>query len=255
MHDLIFALVCMLCAYMNPTTITSGLALACITKYCSALLWMHALQDPTSREPNPTADYNSTSRTAVLADADALSSCYGVGEVLLPDVLHTVVELGFTSSIRFLQPGLLLHGHSAPHSHGSYDDGTVQGSGFGAGLVAAVKGLFGGNSSSGSSSKARRRQQQGLHSVHSNSSSSSSSSVSSRAGDYSAGPSPSSSRSSSPTAVTSSRSGSPQYYQQQQQQQLPPPSSKQPRSSWRHRKEIEDAGRAEGLTEWQVRRT
>ncbi|WIA32340.1 hypothetical protein OEZ86_003176 [Tetradesmus obliquus] len=88
--------------------------------------------DPTSREP---ADYNSTSRTAVLADADALSSCYGVGEVLLPDTLHTVVELGFTSSIRFLQPGLLLHGHSAPHSHGSYDDPAGQGSGFGAGEI------------------------------------------------------------------------------------------------------------------------
>lgn len=196
---------------------------------------LSCLQDPTSREP---ADYNSTSRTAVLADADALSSCYGVGEVLLPDTLHTVVELGFTSSIRFLQPGLLLHGHSAPHSHGSYDDPAGQGSGFGAGVMAAVKGLLG-SSSSKASGRQRRRN---------------SSSFSSRAGDYSTGASPSSSRSNSPSDGSSSRSGSPQYYQQQQQQQqLPSPHSKLPRSSWRHRKEIEEAGRAEGLTEWQVR--
>jgi hypothetical protein len=203
-------------------------------------------QDPTSKESNPT-DYNSTSRTAVLADADALSSCYGVGEVLLPDVLHTVVELGFTSSIRFLQPGLLLHGRSAPHSHGSFDDAAGQGSGFGAGLLAAVQGLFGGSGSSSSSSRraASRQQPAQRPSVYNRS----------RSGDYSLGSSPNSSRSSSPTAAksssNSSRSGSPQYYQQQQQ--LPPPHSKLPRSSWRHRKEIEDAGRAEGLTEWQVR--
>lgn len=53
-------------------------------------------------------DYGSTSRAAVLADAEALLSCYGTGEKLLPDMLHAVVELGFTSSVRFLQPGLLL---------------------------------------------------------------------------------------------------------------------------------------------------
>ena len=38
----------------------------------------------------------------MLADADALSSCYGVGEVFLPDSLSTIVELGFTSSIRLV---------------------------------------------------------------------------------------------------------------------------------------------------------
>jgi hypothetical protein len=183
----------------------------------------------------------------VLADADALSSCYGVGEVLLPDVLHTVVELGFTSSIRFLQPGLLLHGRSAPHSHGSYDDAPGQGSGLGSGLLAAVKGLFGGSgssSSSSSSSRAASRQQHAQRPAAYNSS---------RSGDYSSGSSPSTSRSSSPTAAdsSSSRGASPQYYQQQQQQ-LRPPHHKLPRSSWRHRKEIDDAGRAEGLTEWQV---
>jgi hypothetical protein len=48
------------------------------------------------------------SRVAVLADAQALLTCYGVGEhggTLLP---HAVVELCYTSSVRFLQPGLLL---------------------------------------------------------------------------------------------------------------------------------------------------
>lgn len=48
------------------------------------------------------------SRVAVLADAQALLTCYGVGEhggAVLP---HAVVELCYTSSVRFLQPGLLL---------------------------------------------------------------------------------------------------------------------------------------------------
>lgn len=45
--------------------------------------------------------------------------------MFLPDSLSTVVELGFTSSIRFLQPGLLLHGRPAPHSKGSRDDTTA----------------------------------------------------------------------------------------------------------------------------------
>jgi hypothetical protein len=179
----------------------------------------------------------------VLADADALSSCYGVGEVLLPDVLHTVVELGFTSSIRFLQPGLLLHGRSAPHSHGSYDDAAGQGSGFGAGLLAAVQGLFGGSSSSSSRTAASRQQPAQRSAMYNRS----------RSGDYSLGSSPKSSRSNSPSAADSSSSSSSRSGSQQQQQQLPLPHSKLPRSSWRHRKEIEDAGRAEGLTEWQVR--
>ncbi len=50
-----------------------------------------------------------SSREAVLADAEALLTCYGVGEETgTSDMTHAVVELLFTSSIRFLQPGLLL---------------------------------------------------------------------------------------------------------------------------------------------------
>jgi len=44
----------------------------------------------------------------VLADAEALLTCYGVGEESGAELLHAVVELCFTSSVRFLQPGLLL---------------------------------------------------------------------------------------------------------------------------------------------------
>ena len=52
--------------------------------------------------------YLSSSRAAVLADAEALLTCYGVGEESGAELLHAVVELCFTSSVRFLQPGLLL---------------------------------------------------------------------------------------------------------------------------------------------------
>ena len=44
----------------------------------------------------------------MLADAEALLTCYGVGEETGSELLHAVVELCFTSSVRFLQPGLLL---------------------------------------------------------------------------------------------------------------------------------------------------
>jgi hypothetical protein len=49
-----------------------------------------------------------TSRAAVLADAEALLTCYGAGEESGAELVHSVVELSFTSSVRFLQPGLLL---------------------------------------------------------------------------------------------------------------------------------------------------
>lgn len=52
--------------------------------------------------------YLSSSKAAVLADAEALLTCYGVGEESGAELLHAVVELCFTSSVRFLQPGLLL---------------------------------------------------------------------------------------------------------------------------------------------------
>ncbi|GAB4817363.1 hypothetical protein N2152v2_004409 [Parachlorella kessleri] len=63
-----------------------------------------------------------SSREAVLADANALLACYGVGEESGAELTHAVVELLFTTSIEFLQPGLLLKGvnllydESAPRS-------------------------------------------------------------------------------------------------------------------------------------------
>lgn len=44
----------------------------------------------------------------MLADAAGLLTCYGVGEDSGAALPHAVVELCFTSSVRFLQPGLLL---------------------------------------------------------------------------------------------------------------------------------------------------
>jgi len=62
-----------------------------------------------AKEPDAGDDgYLSSSRAAVLADAEALLTCYGVGEESGAELLHAVVELCFTSSVRFLQPGLLL---------------------------------------------------------------------------------------------------------------------------------------------------
>ena len=60
------------------------------------------------------ADRAAASRSAVLADAPGLLCCYGAGEVdgsATPP--YAVIELCFTSSLRFLQPGLLLKGVSA----------------------------------------------------------------------------------------------------------------------------------------------
>jgi len=53
----------------------------------------------------------------VLADAEALLTCYGVGEESGAELLHAVVELCFTSSVRFLQPGLLLKVGFSPICH------------------------------------------------------------------------------------------------------------------------------------------
>lgn len=53
-------------------------------------------------------DWSLVSRTAVLADAEGLLTCYGVGEESSAQLTHAVIELCFTSSVRFLQPGLLL---------------------------------------------------------------------------------------------------------------------------------------------------
>ena len=54
-----------------------------------------------------------STREAVLADANALLACYGVGEESGASLTHAVVELLFTTSIEFLQPGLLLKGISS----------------------------------------------------------------------------------------------------------------------------------------------
>ena len=53
----------------------------------------------------------------MLADAEALLTCYGVGEESGAELLHAVVELCFTSSVRFLQPGLLLKVGVPPVCH------------------------------------------------------------------------------------------------------------------------------------------
>ena len=63
--------------------------------------------------PPPAADRATVSRTAVLADAHGLLACYGVGEDGGTAPPHAVIELCFTSSLRFLQPGLLLKGVSS----------------------------------------------------------------------------------------------------------------------------------------------
>ena len=61
-------------------------------------------------------DWSVVSRTAVLADAEGLLTCYGVGEDSTGQLTHAVIELCFTSSIRFLQPGLLLQA-GFPRAH------------------------------------------------------------------------------------------------------------------------------------------
>ena len=76
-------------------------------------------------------DWSVVSRTAVLADAEGLLTCYGVGEESTGQLTHAVIELCFTSSVRFLQPGLLLQasfrlpGHPRQHkAHSQVTPGT-----------------------------------------------------------------------------------------------------------------------------------
>ncbi|PRW44899.1 Potassium channel subfamily T member 2 isoform A [Chlorella sorokiniana] len=61
-----------------------------------------------------------STREAVLADAQALLAVYGVGEESGAELTHAVVELLFTTSIEFLQPGLLLKGVNL-----LYDDSNI----------------------------------------------------------------------------------------------------------------------------------
>lgn len=62
-------------------------------------------------------------REAVLADASALLACYGVGEESGASLTHAVVELLFTTSIEFLQPGLLLKGVNSLYDESSVAKG------------------------------------------------------------------------------------------------------------------------------------
>lgn len=196
----------------------------------------------------------------MLADADGLASCYGVGEVFRPESLSTIVELGFTSSIRFLQPGLLLHGRPAPHSQSSYDEpgavrlpGTALVTGLWAGLAQGLSRIVG--SADGSGGQQAQVQQR----------------LAAAAGGGGGGGdawlatgSPASTRAASPSnqqllqqqqaqpqqqqhhgghagSSSSSAAGPAQQswlWRQQRQPQLP-------RSSYRHRKEIEEAGQLE----------
>lgn len=62
-------------------------------------------------------------REAVLADAPALLACYGVGEESGTVLTHAVVELLFTTSIEFLQPGLLLKGVNSIYDESNVPEG------------------------------------------------------------------------------------------------------------------------------------
>lgn len=64
-----------------------------------------------------------STREAVLADAAALLSVYGVGEESGATLTHAVVELLFTTSIEFLQPGLLLKGVNSIYDEQSVPSG------------------------------------------------------------------------------------------------------------------------------------
>ena len=67
----------------------------------------------TAQATGAAVEVERSTREAVLADANALLTCYGVGEESGATLTHAVVELLFTTSIEFLQPGLLLKGVSA----------------------------------------------------------------------------------------------------------------------------------------------
>ncbi|KAL4448241.1 hypothetical protein ABPG75_005460 [Micractinium tetrahymenae] len=67
-----------------------------------------------------TVEQERSTREAVLADAQALLAVYGVGEESGAELTHAVVELLFTTSIEFLQPGLLLKGVNL-----LYDDSNI----------------------------------------------------------------------------------------------------------------------------------
>jgi voltage-gated potassium channel Kch len=75
----------------------------------------------TAQATGGTVEVVRNTREAVLADAPALLACYGVGEESGATLTHAVVELLFTTSIEFLQPGLLLKGVNS-----IYDESSVR---------------------------------------------------------------------------------------------------------------------------------
>jgi hypothetical protein len=252
---------------------------------------------------NSLGEYGSISRAAVLADAEALLTCYGTGEDLLPDMMHTVVELGFTSSVRFLQPGLLLHGKRPPGGI-SMDQGDPQGSAWarvwdlvrsdqtGRGLGGLkeqvgewISGLGRGFWYKGGGGAMKTEGQGKLRSPplenqinhpKSSSSSTDSSFLSKRGHEASRGGtrgiggatthisskplqnhtasevqghSPPNPTENSRLKPTEGSSLNPTESSRKPQVRRGKPL---PRTSWRHRKQVEAAGRAEGLTEWQM---
>lgn len=74
---------------------------------------VRVLQEQAGAGDNP--EWASVRDRAVLADAEGLLTCYGVGEESSAQLTHAVIELCYTSSVRFLQPGLLLQARP-PHA-------------------------------------------------------------------------------------------------------------------------------------------
>jgi hypothetical protein len=161
-----------------------------------------------------------TSRAAVLADSEALAACYGVGEEVLPGMMNTVVELGFTSSIRFLQPGLLLHGRTASGYAAAV--ATAAAAAHHSGPPAVLAGKPGRRTPSPPSRPASRS---GGRSKAGGLFGAAAAGVSWLSGGGQRG-------------ASHARGGS--------------DAGRQSRTSWRHRKQVEEEATAEGLTEWQV---
>ncbi|KAK9826205.1 hypothetical protein WJX81_007538 [Elliptochloris bilobata] len=79
--------------------------------HARALVYLAHPQRPMKEVGEATmVDSSFASRVAVLADAQGLRTAYGVGEQSGGQLTNSIVELCFTSSVRFLQPGLLLKG-------------------------------------------------------------------------------------------------------------------------------------------------
>ncbi|EIE18822.1 hypothetical protein COCSUDRAFT_59753 [Coccomyxa subellipsoidea C-169] len=84
-------------------------------KHARALAYLAHSSRPSKEDAGAGEDpeWASVRDRAVLADAEGLLTCYGVGEESSAALTHAVIELCYTSSVRFLQPGLLLQGVGA----------------------------------------------------------------------------------------------------------------------------------------------